>query len=178
MIVSFTKIKTYLDCEYAYYLRYVKKIATPKTGALAYGETIHSTVKTGYELSLDRDEWEKLFKREWTSLAWNNNIIFANEKEYYSKLNKGKADIVKYYDTFVKDNPAPRFLEYRFTKNTGVKLGNHIIIGAIDIIDAANNIIDIKTGIKPREPGLEFDLQLILYSYAFRQIFGEKFFQI
>jgi ATP-dependent helicase/DNAse subunit B len=69
MEVSYTMLKSFMDCEYSYYLRYIKRIPIVESSASVYGSAIHRTIKQGYENNLDKDDWVKLFKVEWLMVS-------------------------------------------------------------------------------------------------------------
>ena len=83
--------------------------------------------------------------------------------------------MLDYYDKFVKGKRVkPKMLEFFFGRDKQVKIGDHIVVGVFDQIDTKNKIIDYKTGVKPTQAKFDLDLQFTIYSYAYRQLFGEK----
>jgi ATP-dependent helicase/DNAse subunit B len=173
--LSYTKISTLMDCEYKYYLRYVERVSTPTGSALVFGSALHNAIKAAYESGLDREGWIKVFVNEWKTLTSIEDVHFLYENEYMARIKEGKKIIGDYYDKFVADSTfSPKHLEFRFTKSDGIKVGDFFLVGAIDQIDSANNIIDLKSGTKPVAFTLDYDLQLTIYSYVYRKLFGEE----
>lgn len=165
-------LKTFMDCQYAYYLRYIKRISITESSASAYGTAIHRTIKLGYENELDRDEWISLFKREWVvETASKPDLVYFSDNDYANKLKSGTKIITNYFDTFVEDVSHPDRVEFFFSK---IGIGKHFVTGVFDQIDRRNRVIDYKTGTKPRVGELDYDLQFTVYSYAYRQLFGAK----
>ena len=163
-----------MTCPYSYYLRYVKKVKLQESSASVYGTAVHRTIKIGYDSKLSRDEWAKVFKREWMNLTSSKIVVMNGDGDYLKKFKKGQEQVMDYYDKFVKDNPPPKYTELFFGRKQGVTLGNHIIIGVFDLIDFDDKIVDFKTGVKPTQSELDLDLQFTIYSYAYRQLYGKE----
>ena len=174
MEISFTMLKTFMACEYSYYLRYVKRVKLEESAASVYGTAIHHTIKLAYENSLSKEDMVKVFKNEWITLAGNKNIVFNHDKEYLQKLNDGQKMVSTYFDKYIKGVAAPKSIEIFIGRKDGVQLGGYNCIGVFDQIDANNNIIDYKSGVKPTQVQLDFDLQFTIYSYMYRQLYGEE----
>ena len=164
-----------MECEYSYYLRYVERVPIRESSASVYGSAVHRAIKIGYDNNLARDDWGKIFKREWVALTSNKDIVFAYDNEYLKKFKDGQQLLLDYYDTFVKKaKKPPQMLEYFFGRDKAVMLGHHVIIGVLDQIDARDRVIDYKTGAKPTQAKLDLDLQFTIYSYAYRQLFDRE----
>lgn len=175
MEVSYTLLKTYLDCPFSYYLRYVRRIPIRETSASVYGSVVHRAIKMGYENDLGRDDWIKVFKAEWASTTYaKDDIVYLDDRDYLRKLKSGQKVIANYYDSFVDGKPAPLVVEHFFGRNAGVTIGNHVIIGVFDQIDLEERVIDYKTGAKPTNEQLDLDLQFTIYSYAYRELYGKE----
>lgn len=175
MEISYTMLHSLMECEYSYYLRYVERVPIRESSASVYGTAVHRAIKTAYDNDLPRDDWAKLFKSEWVALTSSKDIVFAYDNEYLKKFKDGQKMMLDYYDTFVaKTKKPPKMLEYFFGRDKAVMLGNHVIIGVLDQIDARDRVIDYKTGVKPTQAKLDLDLQFTMYSYAFRQLFGRE----
>ncbi len=157
-----------------YYLRYVKKVPIKEGAASVYGTAIHRAIKTAYDSGLTKpDDWANLFKCEWLALTSNRDIVFSSEGEYLKKFRDGQEMLKSYYNKFVKHSSPPIATEYFFGRDNLVQIGGHTIIGVFDQIDADNNVIDYKSGVKPTFSELDFDLQFTIYSYAYRKLFGK-----
>lgn len=164
-----------MGCEYAYYLRYVRRVKTIESSASVYGTALHKAIKVGYDNDLEKDEWVKTFKNEWVIITNSKEgIIYSGDKDYIQKLRAGQDIIANYYDKFVKDKPKPLETEYFFSKKKGIKLGKHIVVGVFDQIDTEGRVIDYKSGVKPTKFQMDLDLQFTIYSYAYRKLFGAE----
>ena len=146
-----------------------------ETSASVYGTAVHKAIKIGYDNDLARDDWAKIFKQEWIIATTNKDIVYFSEHDYLKKFKDGQKLLLNYYDTFVKNakNP-PSMLEYFFGRDEPIAIGNHNIIGVFDQVDNNRTIIDYKTGVKTTQAKLDLDLQFTLYSYAYRQLFGQE----
>lgn len=163
-----------MNCEYSYKLRYIDHIPIKESSASIYGTAIHRTIKIGYDNNVPRDDWSKIFRKEWMILTSNKNIVFQSEAEYLKKFKDGADLVTAYYDKFVKRHKPPQVTELFFGRDKAVHIGEHIIVGVIDQIDSKDRVIDLKTGIKPTMNKLDLDLQFTIYSYAYRQLFGKE----
>ena len=147
MEFSYTKLSSFLDCPYKFYLRYEKKVELPTSSIALYGSCVHKAIELSYINDLPREEWAKVFKQEWTQNNSYQSVDFYFEGEYLKKLKDGQELMLKYYDTFVKGNKVkPAHIEARFGRKDGICLGDHLLIGIIDQIDTKAVVIDYKTG--------------------------------
>ncbi|MDD2731243.1 MAG: PD-(D/E)XK nuclease family protein [Candidatus Portnoybacteria bacterium] len=174
MEFSYTMLHSYMTCEYSYYLRYIERVPIKESSASVFGTAVHRTIKIGYDNDLPRDEWAKIFRKEWMALTSNKDIVFSSEGEYLKKFKDGADMVTNYYDKFVKRHKPPQMTEFFFGRDKAVKIGEHIIIGVFDQIDAKDRVIDYKSGVKPTKNKLDLDLQFTIYSYAYRQLFGKE----
>jgi len=173
--ISYTMLSNFMQCEYCYYLRYVKRIPIKEGAASVYGTAVHRAIKIGYDNNLTKaDDWASVFKSEWVTLTSSKDIVYTSEGEYLKKFKQGQELLRKYYNKYVKKHPAPIVTEFFFGRSNPVHIGRHIVIGVLDQIDAAGNVIDYKTGAKPTVLELDLDLQFTLYSYAYRHLFGKE----
>ncbi len=174
MELSYTMLKSLMACEYSYYLRYVKHVPVQEGSATAYGTAVHQTIKIGYENQLERDDWAKIFKKEWLNQTSTKNLVFNDDQDYLKKFTTGQELVLDYYDKFVKKAKPPKQIEMFFGRDVKVEMGGHVLVGVFDQISAKDIVIDYKTGAKPTQADLDCDLQFTIYSYAYRQIFGKE----
>lgn len=171
--ISYTMLHSIMHCEYMYYLRYIEKVQLVESSASVYGTAIHRTIKIAYENNLDDKEMAAVFKREWIQLASAGNVLFLHDKDYMTKLTEGQKLVSKYYKKFIKDTPPPKKVECFIGKREGIKLGKYNVVAVFDQISHDDMIIDLKTGVKPTQLQLDLDLQFTIYSYVYRQLYGE-----
>jgi len=174
MDISYTMLHTLMTCEYMYYLRYVKKVPLVESSASIYGTAVHRTIKLAYESGLSKEDMAKVFKQEWIQLASGKDIVFLHEKDYLNKLNEGQKLVTKYYDKYIKNVPPPKKVEHFISRKDGIKLGQYNVVAVFDQITHDDMVVDLKTGVKPTQTQLDLDLQFTIYSYVYRQVYGER----
>jgi hypothetical protein len=157
-----------------YYLRYVEKVSLVESSASIYGTAVHKSIKLAYDNNLDDKEIAKVFKQEWIQLASGKDVVFLHENDYLNKLTEGQKLVSTYYTKFMKGVPPPKKVEYFISRREGIKIGNHSVVAVFDQITHDNKIVDLKTGTKPTQNELDLDLQFTIYSYVYRQIYGEE----
>ncbi len=173
--LSYTMLKAFFNCEYSFFLRYVERVPLAENSASVFGTAIHRSISIGHVNNLtNKEDWIKLFKREWFAETSNKKIIYSSDRDYIKKLEDGRKMMADYFDTYVKGNKPPQNIEMRFGKKENIRLGNHLLVGIIDQIDE-DKIVDLKTGSRPNSKlELDLDLQFTIYSYAYKQLFGKE----
>lgn len=174
MDISYTALHTLMTCEYMYYLRYVERVQLVESSASIYGTAVHRSIKLAYENNLNDKELVKVFKREWIQLASGKDIVFLHEKDYLNKLTEGQQLVAKYYNKFIKGVPPPKKVEYFVDRKVGVKIGKYNVVAVFDQITHDDKVVDLKTGAKPTQNELDLDLQFTIYSFVYRQLYGEE----
>jgi RecB family exonuclease len=175
MEISYTGLHSLMNCEYSFFLRYIKHVQIVESSASVYGSAIHHTIKAGYDNNLPREAWAETFKAEWLTLTKKPNIIYTGEGDFIKKFADGQEMVTKYYDKFFKKAKEPPIaIELFFGRDNKVAIGNNILIGVFDQIDSEGTIIDYKSGVKPTKAQLDLDLQFTVYSYAYRQLFNKE----
>lgn len=172
--ISYTMLHSFMQCEYMYYLRYVKRIKLAESSASVFGTVVHQTIKEAYDNNMSEDEMAKYFRREWVAMASAKDVVFDHDKEYLAKLQKGKTMVKDYHKKYLSKEQPPKATEIFIARKSGVKLGRHNVIAVFDQISADDYIIDYKTGVKPTKMQLDLDLQFTLYSYVYRQLYGKE----
>ena len=172
--MSYTMLHTIMTCEYMYYLRYIKRIQLVESSSSVYGTAVHRTIKLAYDNNLKKDDIVKVFRQEWVQLASGKDVVFSHEKDYLNKLTLGQELVAEYYDKFIKKGPSPKKVEYFIGRKDGIKIGKYNLVAVFDQITHDDRVVDLKTGVKPTQNELDLDLQFTIYSYAYRQIYGEE----
>lgn len=172
--LSYTMLNSLMQCEYLYYLRYIKKVKLSENSASVYGTAIHSTIKMAYDNGLKAEEMSEIFKREWIQLCSSRDVVFFSEKDYLNKLIEGQKLVAKYYNKFIKGVPEPKKVEYFIGRKEGIKLGKYNVVAVFDQITHDDIIVDVKSGVKPTQNQLDLDLQFTIYSYVYRQLYGKE----
>lgn len=173
---SFTQLIAYGHCPLQYKCAHVLKIPVPGSGSLSFGKTMHGTLQTFFERSMERaekaqsvswDELQALYAEKWID-EW-----YESSKQRDAYRATGLDQLRAYYDSWKMERPSTLFLERGFT----IKIGDVVLRGRVDRIDQVEGgveIIDYKTG-KPKTMkslSAQDKMQLMLYQLAARDIFG------
>jgi DNA helicase-2/ATP-dependent DNA helicase PcrA len=185
--VSYSQLSSYESCPKQYRYRYILKLPGYSNAALAFGSTIHNTLKdfyvqlkdfkhglTGVVDQPDLDMLLSLYDKNWISSGYDTNHHESLRKK------EGEEILKQFYKQFFDINTDPAFLEWSFNH----ELEDIIVRGMIDRVDyidsaadSANGssksrsdkkpvrIIDYKTG-KVRAKEGDKDFQLALYTMA------------
>jgi DNA helicase-2/ATP-dependent DNA helicase PcrA len=169
--LSYSQINTFKMCPLKYNFSYLMKVPTPPSHAANFGTSIHETLKDTYKALMsgdfvDMEVIKKNYGKNWISLGYENM-----EHEIIRK-NQGM-DILK---TFYEKNSKPWVIPAYIEKPFNIKIGDYWIMGRIDRIDRLSDgtfeVIDYKTGRKPKGLNLSKDLQLSVYAIALSEIFN------
>ncbi len=172
MKLSFSKVRTYLECPLKYYFIYILKFKTKPRSYLSFGKTIHSTLSEFHKLPRypSFNDLEKIYEKKWI------NEGFLDKEEEEKEFKKGLQILKKYYSKNIFNyNKA-----YMVEKEVIYKIKDILITGFIDRIDKFNDeyeIIEYKTG----KNSLEYNsiglidenniLQMSIYYLAFKYQF-------
>ncbi len=181
--VSYSQINTYQDCPKKYMYTYVYKIPTPQTGSLAFGSTIHNTLREFYEIHRRYKEGLKgiedkpaskvlleIYEKNWISAG------YGSKEEESERKKSGVVALKRFYKDIYKEKDLPIGLE----ENFGIHFEGVSFVGKIDRIDLLDEagqkrnvkIIDYKTG-KIKDAGdIKKDLQLPLYAISAEKTLG------
>jgi len=168
--VSYSQYSIYKQCQYQWYLTYIKKESSFKPSIyLIYGTAMHETIQTylqtmyeksgkvADELDLNRVLEERLVENYKLSLKENNNEHFTTKEELKEFLSDGQSTL-----DWLKKN-RKKYFSIRNTELVGIEIPilqpvledipNVLMNGSIDFIIYEKNtesytIYDIKTSTK------------------------------
>ena len=168
--VSYSQYSIYKQCNYQWYLTYIKKESSFKPSIyLIYGTSMHETIQTylqtmydksgkaADDLDLNKILEERIVENYKQSITENNNQHFSNKKELKEFLADGQATL----DWFKKNRG--KYFSKRTSELVGIEIPilqpvledipNVLINGSIDFIIYEKNverytIYDIKTSTK------------------------------
>lgn len=168
--VSYSQYSIYKQCQYQWYLTYIKKESSFKPSIyLVYGTAMHETIqmylqtmyeksgKVADELDLNRILEERLVENYKLSLQENNNEHFTTKEELKEFLSDGQSTL-----DWLKKN-RKKYFSIRNTELVGIEIPilqpvledipNVLMNGSIDFIIYEKNtesytIYDIKTSTK------------------------------
>lgn len=182
---SISQLTTYLQCPLQYYFQYELGLAWKSTpSAVAFGSSIHNAVEYLHRYSMDGssvtlDEVTRAFNLDWAANIEQNKIRWRRAEEPAELLTKGQQLMELYYDQFKDTKPTAVELEFRLPlldPATGLFIEARDVVGKIDVITNGgdgNSIVEVKTsGRSPSQMEVDHNLQLTLYSWAFRMLYG------
>ena len=178
---SISQLTSYLQCPLRYQFEYVQGMPWPcLPSAVAFGDAIHTAIgiinlslMNGGVISLDKAINE--FTSVWNEMLKLENIDWKTAGESEELLAKGNNLVSLYYESFRSCKMRAVELEFRIPALSpdGFLIESHDLVGKVDAISQGGTIIEIKTSSKkPCQLEIDTNLQLTLYSYAYRLIYG------
>jgi len=159
MRLSYSKIRTYLECPYKYKLRYIERIPERPKSCFRFSSLIHHVLHEYhfYQKRGSLDDLLLCYERTWRGQRGASYEV-------------GRKILITYY--YKMRNRSPYSLEERFT----IRIRENILTGKIDRIDRTNDgfcILDYKLNkniLTLKE--VKDSLQLSLYALAFFHLTG------
>lgn len=141
MKLSYSKIKTYLDCPLKFYFLYILNLKEKPKGYLSFGKAIHITLSKFHKLPPypSFDKLIEIYKENWIGEG------FIDKETEEKEFNKGLLLLKKYYYKNIFNYSEAYLVEKELSYN----LKNIVITGFIDRIDKFGDeyeIIEYKTG--------------------------------
>jgi len=166
--ISYSRMNAYLFCPNKYRLIYINNLYIPVNADISFGQTIHKTLEKYH--SLGGKTSEALF--ESYDACWQNDG-FTSPQQSFEYYERGKKLLENYFASFEKSAAKILYTEKSFDTN----IGKYKFVGIIDRIDETpeglREITDYKTHINIWEQErVDKDLQLSLYAYACKNVFG------
>ncbi|MBI2034962.1 MAG: ATP-dependent helicase [Candidatus Levybacteria bacterium] len=176
--VSYSQLQTFDICPLHYKLKYILKLPSSPSPALSFGTTMHSLLKTIYQLGFPKQQIaaetiSELIDKHWIPGGYESKAHEESAKSTASRV------LIDYMKQNSDEKTIPSETEYSFK----FPLEKYTVVGRFDRIDKKEDgkieIIDYKTGNNmPDEKKLKNDLQLTLYALAATQIrdplFGQQ----
>ncbi len=184
MVLSFAKMKDYLQCPKKYYFGYLdefvknnRKRFEPRSADLTMGNVVHSVLAKYFEIPQQQRSLrilKDLLKNTWGKPKGKVGGFddIEQEREYY----KMALSMVEYFyesqggDKHVLYVTDPESREAYFKEEIDTDL---VLTGRVDRIDAVGDnklkVIDYKTGSKEED-----DFQLMLYALITEKKFGKQ----
>lgn len=180
-VISVSQVNAYLGCPLKYRFQYIDKIPRPwRVASMAFGTSVHAAVEWFHKERLagrtaDTAEVLKVFDADW--YAQNvEPLVFSERESKDSLAEKGRAMLQLYVESV--NGTIPVAVEQPFELDladpeTGELLDVRIR-GIIDLVEADQTLVDLKTAGRTLEQGgLERHLQLSTYALAFLLQHGE-----
>ena len=116
------------------------------------------------------------FKQQFSVNIGDGNILYKDDDEPTQLLERGEELVALYYDEFHQLEPIEVEMEFRLPiidTNTG-DVASRDVVGKMDLL-ADGTVYDIKTAGKSMpQNAVNSNLQLLLYGWAYRVIYGES----
>jgi RecB family exonuclease len=166
--ISYSRINAYLFCPYKYKLVYIDNLHIPVNADITFGQTIHKTLEQYHSRGGITPE----ALMESYDDCWKNEG-FVTPQQSFEYYERGKIMLGNYYKSFSASDIKILYTEKSFDAN----IGKYRFIGIIDRIDehpdGKKEVMDYKTHAKIWEQErVDKDLQLTLYAYACKNVFG------
>jgi len=177
---SASQILCYLQCPLQYHFQYEMGIAWEKTpSAVLFGGAVHKGVEQINRGLMNGGIDIAMAKTEFTS-TWKDGISLEEIawKEDPSELyQKGEQLLELYADEMKDQKPTEVELPFRLPivdPKTGLFIVQRDFVGKIDAIFTDDTIVEIKTtGRSPVQQEVGQNLQITLYSWAYRMLYGK-----
>jgi putative RecB family exonuclease len=171
MKLSYSSISTYETCPAKYRFQYEERLPTASSPALAFGDSLHRALHRFHDRPVPvppaLEELHEILESEWVSDGYRD----ADEEALY--LDHARQVLASYHRENAPRFAIPAALEFRFrVEIEGVELNG--VIDRMDRIPGGGyEIIDYKTSRRlPPQAIVDRDLQLSLYYFAAREIWG------
>jgi len=180
--LSASQINLYLMCSLKYRFQYVDRLPKPfKSSGLAFGSVIHSTIdwlhkhrKQKKEVSLD--DLYRILKADWFCQKCEDEIRYKDGEDEQKLLLLARELISLYYHSplnGVVESEVP-FRIPLVNPVTGQTL-TVPLEGFIDLVETSDVLTEFKTSARAMaSDDLEDMLQLSIYSYVYRMLFGRE----
>jgi DNA helicase-2/ATP-dependent DNA helicase PcrA len=176
---SFTQLRAFENCPYQYRYAIILKIPVRGKPSLSYGKTMHLTLQRFFQqvLTAQNNSQSNLFGQSQSAEPDFEQLKKIYAEAFIRDWYPDKATLQKYYDaglkslkiffdTWKKEPPLVKFLEYPFN----LKITPEIWLkGSIDRVDETPDglrLIDYKTGAGKSELKSEDKEQLLIYQLA------------
>lgn len=175
MVWSYSRINSYIDCPYRFFLKYIKEYEEEDRFFASYGSFIHNLIEQYYRRSITKDEMLINFLTDFNKMVRGERP----SPETVEKYILCGAEYIKQFKTFP-------FEMVDVEKKIEFEVAGYSFICYIDYIgkrDGEYHIVDNKSKdlkrrskkIKPTKTDIELDnylKQLYLYSAAIKKEYG------
>ena len=179
---SVTQLTTYLSCPLKYYFQYELGIPWRHVpSSVAFGDSIHKSVSFMNDAlmqgnPISQDDLIGAFNREWAANIETNNIEWRRPDESGNLRMKGCDLLGLYYGKFRSFKPRSVEMEFRLPlldPVSGLFIESRDVVGKMDSISELGTILEVKTASKsPSQLEIDANLQLTMYSWSYRMLFG------
>lgn len=166
MRLSYSKLKTYGQCPMRYRFTYLDRLPRRPRRLFQAGRRVHAALMRWLTYArTDTPHWERVVDAYDTAYGAVREPVIRESRDYQEGLR-----ILEDYHHANLENPGhPVFLEHKFS----IRVGDHVLSGAIDRVDATEtgyDVVDYKLDRELRSQAeVDGDLQLGLYHLAMEE---------
>jgi len=167
--LSFSQLKSFTTCPYQYRYSFLLKVPHEPRSTFGYGQSLHNTLAQCFAIiqqgkRLTEPVMKQLYAANWLS-GWYDSPEQMTERKRQGWL------VLKWYLGQYRQQPTQvLFLE----KGFHLKIGDTIVKGVVDRIDQLTDgtveIIDYKTGQRPKTKKGDNADQLYIYAAAVQEV--------
>lgn len=164
---SFSSVKLFATCPYAFYLRYIKGEKESPNAFSQHGTLVHSLLERYFKGELFAFELADLFEQEYANVVTEQFPFYNMYKSYYDKT-------LQYLQNFEGIDGEVLSVEQKLESI----IGGHKFIGYADLMLRDDNgivVIDHKSHAKwaSKREREEYFRQLYLYAHVVKEMYGE-----
>lgn len=166
--VSYSQLETFAQCPLKYKYRYVLGLVGAPSHALAFGQTVHRTLRDFHrrELRGRKGRLKELLTLYDKHFLGEGYLSAAHRRERYRQ---GQKLLRTYYRKQRQLLGKPLFLERKFR----LRLGEVSLVGSLDRVDrdvkGDYEIVDYKTGEEKEQKEVDRNEQLAIYALAAKE---------
>ncbi len=175
IVLSYSKLHTYLNCPLGYFWDYVVRAYTEPDPVLVFGDVLHALVR---DINIAQVEGTPLTAEEVAHRfheTWKQNRFLASRPQAEDLETRGLKALLRYLESEVAKRPA-KAVEESFS----FVVGGCLVEGRYDRIDeaaGATSVIDYKTGVVADQEAADKKSktsdQLTLYALALYETTGK-----
>ncbi|MEK7610814.1 MAG: ATP-dependent DNA helicase [Patescibacteria group bacterium] len=164
--VSYSQLETFSQCPLKYKYRYILGLSGEPSHVLAFGQTIHRTLRDFHRPEILNQEKGglpsllEIYGRQFLGEG------YESQEHRERRFLQGREILENYFKKHQDLLTVPVFLEQRFR----IRLGDIALVGSIDRVDRRTDgtyeIIDYKTGEGREQKEVDRDAQLSIYALA------------
>lgn len=173
--VSLSQISTYMRCPLLYYWQYETEFKRPFPSAITFGSATHKTLEINYKQKIDTnqdlpvDALQEVFSYEFDRMVDKTDW---EEGEEPGAVKDEGINLIPVYMQQIAPKTQPIAVERAF--DVELEDAEFTLRGVIDLVTDQGVIVDTKTSKRsPNQDVIVGNLQMIIYSVAHRQLFGE-----
>jgi len=174
--LSYSRMNMYLRCAKQFEFRYMRGLIMRPSGAMALGGAWHQALEINYSQKKEShkdikvSEMQEIFSDRFDTKVKEEDVNFEDEKPSEVK-NKG-LEITEVHHKEIAPKVQPVHVEMPFTVPLTEENDLH---GFIDVIDDHEYILENKSAKRtPSDQDMTNNMQLTVYSKAYRHIFEKK----